>query len=115
MFLKWYHHLHPMIESIGRGDETIDEDCSWDLFQQTVSIANQQRNLSLGNYWFSDTAKWIPWTSCVLFNGEENMKPYFLHLVFWPIKILCIVQPQIETERIFSLVDILINLRRCHL
>jgi hypothetical protein len=32
MFLKCYHHLHPMIESI-------DEDCNLDIFQQTASIS----------------------------------------------------------------------------
>jgi hypothetical protein len=45
MFLKWYHHLHPMIESIGRGDQTIDEDCSWDLFQQIASISKPAKEL----------------------------------------------------------------------
>jgi hypothetical protein len=33
MFLKFYHHLHPMIESIGCVDETCVEDFSLDVFQ----------------------------------------------------------------------------------
>ncbi len=33
MFLKGYHHLHPMIESIGCVDEIGDEDFNLDIFQ----------------------------------------------------------------------------------
>jgi hypothetical protein len=33
MLLKCYHHLHPMIESIGCVNQTGDEDSSLDIFQ----------------------------------------------------------------------------------
>jgi hypothetical protein len=34
MFLKCYHHLHPMLESIGCVNQTSDEDSKLDIFQQ---------------------------------------------------------------------------------
>jgi hypothetical protein len=33
MFLKCYHHLHPIIESFGCVDQLVDEDSSLDIFQ----------------------------------------------------------------------------------
>jgi hypothetical protein len=45
MFLKCYHHLHPMIESVGCVDQTIDEDCGLDIFQQTASISEPTKEL----------------------------------------------------------------------
>jgi hypothetical protein len=33
MFLKCYHHLHPMIEFVGCVDQTSDEDFNLDIFQ----------------------------------------------------------------------------------
>jgi hypothetical protein len=45
MFLKCYHHLHPMIESIGCVDQTIDENCSLNIFQQIASISEPTKEL----------------------------------------------------------------------
>jgi len=39
MFLKCYHHLHPMKESIECVNQTIDENCSMDFFQQIASTS----------------------------------------------------------------------------
>ncbi len=39
MFLKYYHHLHPMIESIKCVNQTIDENCNMDFFQQIASTS----------------------------------------------------------------------------
>jgi hypothetical protein len=69
MLLKCYHHLHPMIESIGCVDQTSDEDSNLEIFTKLHSQMNHQMNLSPRNYWFSNVAKWIPIkTSSVLFN-----------------------------------------------
>jgi hypothetical protein len=33
LFLKCYHHLHPMIKYVGCVDQTCDEDFNLDIFQ----------------------------------------------------------------------------------
>jgi hypothetical protein len=87
MLLKCYHHLHPMIKSIRCVDQIRDEDSSLNISPRLHSQVSHQRNLSSGNSWFSNVAKWIPIkTSSVLFNAKKNMKLCFLQLIFWPIK-----------------------------
>jgi hypothetical protein len=45
MFLKCYHYLHPIIKSIECVDQTIYEDRSLDIFQQTTSISEPTKEL----------------------------------------------------------------------
>ncbi len=45
MFLKWYHHLHPMIEFVGCVDQTCDEDLNLDIFQWTTSTSEPSKEL----------------------------------------------------------------------
>jgi len=50
MFLKCYHHLHPITKSIGCVDQTSEENSSLDIFQQLHPQVGHQRNLSPGNH-----------------------------------------------------------------
>jgi hypothetical protein len=50
MFLKCYHHLHSMIESIGCVNQTGDENFNLDIFNKLHPQMSHQKNLSLGNY-----------------------------------------------------------------
>jgi hypothetical protein len=45
MLLKCYHHLHPITKYIGCVDQTIDEDCNLDIFQQTTSTSELTKEL----------------------------------------------------------------------
>jgi hypothetical protein len=115
MFLKCYHHLHPIIESIECVDQIIYEDHNLDIFQQTASISEPTkelvtRELLIFRHYQVDPKDIM---CCLQWWGEHEAMFPTIGLLACPI--LCIIQPQIEIERIFSLVDILINLRRCHL
>jgi hypothetical protein len=48
-------------------------------------------------------------------SGGENIRPYYQLLLSLPIKLLGIVGSQIKIEKIFFLVVILKNLRKCKL
>jgi hypothetical protein len=84
MFLKCYHHLHPMTKSIGCVDQTSDEDFSLDIFQETASIIEPSKELV--------TKRTIVFQT--LPSGSQkhplqwwgNMKLCFLQLVFWLVK-----------------------------
>jgi hypothetical protein len=43
MFLKCYHHLHPMIEYVGCVDQTSNEDFSLYIFQQIASTSEPSK------------------------------------------------------------------------
>ncbi len=45
MLLKCYHHLHPITKYIGCIDQTIDEDCNLDIFQQIASTSKLTKEL----------------------------------------------------------------------
>jgi len=45
MLLKCYHHLHPITKYIECIDQTIDEDCNLDIFQQIASISELTKEL----------------------------------------------------------------------
>jgi hypothetical protein len=45
MLLNCYHHLHPMIKSIGCVDQTCDEDFSLDIFHQTAFTSEPSKEL----------------------------------------------------------------------
>jgi hypothetical protein len=50
MFLKCYHHLHPITKSIGCVDQTSEKNSSLDIFQQLHPQVGHQRNLSPRNH-----------------------------------------------------------------
>ncbi len=43
--LKCYHHLHPMIKSIGYVNQTCDENFSLDIFQHTTSTSEPSKEI----------------------------------------------------------------------
>jgi hypothetical protein len=45
IFLKCYHYLHPMIESIGCVNQTFDRDFNLDIFRQTASTSEPSKEL----------------------------------------------------------------------
>jgi hypothetical protein len=45
MFLKCYHHLHPMTKFVGYVDQTSHEDSSLDIFQHTTSTSEPSMEL----------------------------------------------------------------------
>jgi len=76
---------------------------------------NLQRNLSIENYCYSMDIRWMQkYIKCLLewWRKHETM---FSTIGFLVKYILGIVNFQIEIFKFFSLVKILINLRRCHL
>ncbi len=115
MFLKCYHHLHPMIESIECVDQTIYEDCSLDIFQQTASISEPTKELVTRKLLIFKHYQVDPKDIMCLLQWWGKHETMFPIVGFLACQMLCIVRPQIEIERIFSLMNILTNLRRCHL
>ncbi len=62
MFLKCYHHLHPMIESVGCVNQTSDENFSLYIFQQDNGDTSQVQALALvkvGCLWFIFAPFWF--------------------------------------------------------
>ncbi len=108
MFLKCYHHLHPMIESI-------DEDCNLDIFQQTASISEATKELVTKELFIFRHYQMDPKDIMCFLQWWGKHEAMFPIVGFLACQMLCIVQPQIEIEFFFSLMDILTNLRRCHL
>jgi hypothetical protein len=45
VLLKCYHHLHPITKYIGCIEQTIDEDCNFDIFQQTTFTSELTKEL----------------------------------------------------------------------
>ncbi len=45
MFLKCYHHLHPIIKYFGCVDQTCDEDFNLDIFQKIASTSEPSKEL----------------------------------------------------------------------
>jgi hypothetical protein len=78
MLLKCYHHLHPMIESIGCVDQIGDEDFYLDIFQQIASTNEPSKELVTKELLIFRHNRMDLKTLCVFFNGGENMKPCFL-------------------------------------
>jgi hypothetical protein len=115
MFLKCYHHLHPMIESIGCVDQTIDEDCGLDIFQQIVSISEPTKKLVTMELLIFKHYQVDPKDIMCPLQWWGKHEAMFPTIGFLVSQILCIVWPQIEIDFFFSVVDILTNLKRCHL
>jgi len=113
--LKCYHHLHPLTKSIGCVDQTSDEDSSLDIFQQTTSTSGPSKELVTKQLLIFIRYQVYPKDiKCPLqwWGKHEAMFPI---VGFLACQILGIVGSQIKIERIFFLMGILTNLRRCHL
>jgi len=114
MFLKYFYHLHPLVEfEWGVVDEKVKEDKNLDIFEMTISTNEPtmklvNRELLIFKHYQVDVKD----IKCRLqwWGKHENMFPT---IGFCARQILRIVGSQIKIERIFSLVQILINLRRC--
>jgi hypothetical protein len=115
MFLKCYHHLHLMIESVGCVNQIGDEDSSLDIFQQIPSTNDPSKELVTKVLLiFKHYQMDLKDIKCLLQWWGKHEAMFFI-VGFLPCQILSIVGSQIETKRIFSLVGILTNLRRCRL
>jgi hypothetical protein len=103
MFLKCYHHLHPMIESIGCVDQTIDEDCGLDIFQQIVSINEPMKKLVTMELLIFRHYQVDPKDIMCLLQWWGKHEAMFPTIGFLVGQILCIVWPQIEIDFFFPL------------
>jgi hypothetical protein len=112
-FLKCYHHLHSIIEYVGCVDQIVMKILVWMFFNILHSQMNHQRNLSLGNYWFSNVNKWIPKDIKWPFQWWEKHETMFPTFGFLACQISSIIGSQIETEIFFSLAGIFTSLKRC--
>jgi hypothetical protein len=114
MFLKYFYHLHPLVEfEWGVLDEKVKEDKNLDIFEMTTSTNEPttklvNRELLIFKHYQVDVKD----IKCRLqwLGKHENMFPT---IGFCARQILRIVGSQIKIKRIFSLIQILINLRRC--
>jgi hypothetical protein len=73
------------------------------------------KSLQIGNYRYFRGIKLMQRTLIVHWNGGENMNPCFQLLFSLLVKSLGLWDYKIEIEKIFSLVGILTNLKRCRL
>ncbi len=101
MFLKCYYHLHPMIESIGCVDQTIDEDCGLDIFQQIVSISEPTKKLVTMELLIFRHYQVDPKNIMCPLQWRGKHEAMFPIIGFWFGQILCIVWPQIEIDFFF--------------
>jgi hypothetical protein len=89
----------------------------WISLKWQLAQVSQQQNWSIKSFWFSSIIKWMLKTWSVHCSGgktwkHENMFPT---IGFYVKQILRVVRSQIEIEKIFSLVEIFSNFKRCRL
>ncbi len=112
LLLKCYYHLHPLVEFEKGVEQNVEEDMSLDIFEMIASTSEPATKLvNKILLIFKCYQVYVKDIKCPLqwWKKHENM---FLTFGFCARQILRIVGSQIETKRIFSLVGILINLRR---
>ncbi len=117
MLVKCHEHLYSLVSlNTNCADQDIFEhDCILDIFEQIVSTSELVEKLVKKVFSvFKRHQLDIKDIKCPLqwWQKHEAMFPI---AGFLARQILGVVGSQIEKERIFSLVGILINLRRCHL
>ncbi len=115
MILKRYHHLHPVTKSIGCVDQIIDEDYNLDIFQQIASTSEPTKELVTRELLIFRRYLMDPKDIKSLLQWWGKYETMFPTIGFLASQILNIVGSQIKIERIFSLMRILTNQRRCHL
>jgi hypothetical protein len=113
MFLKCYHHLHPLIEFVGCVNQTNDEDSNLYIFQQTASTSEPSKEFVTRELLIFKCYQVDPKDIKCLLQWWGKHEVMFPIVDFLAYEILSIIRSQIEIERIFSLVGILTNLKRC--
>jgi len=86
MFLKCYHHLHPMIEFVGCVDQTCDEDSNLDIFQWTTSTSEPSKELVTMELLIFRHYQVDPKDIKCPLRWWGKHDPCFLQLVFWFVK-----------------------------
>ncbi len=86
----------------------------WIFYNKFLSQVIQPQNVLQGKCWFSDVTKWILRKLSAFFNGGQNMKPFFLELVFWLAKSYGLLGLKLRLKGFFFWTKIFTNLRRCH-
>ncbi len=115
MLLNWYYHLHPLVESKkGVVNPRVEED-SLDIFEMTTNTSDPttqlvNKELLIFKHYQVDVNN----IKCPL-RWWEKHEIMFLTIGFCAKQILGIIRSQIEIERIFLLVGILISIKRCRL
>jgi hypothetical protein len=104
-----------MIESVGCVDQIGDEDSNLDIFQQTTCTNEPSKELVTRELLIFRCYQMNPKDIKCPFQWWRKHETTFLTIGFLAHQILNIVGSQIELNFFFSLVDILTNLRRCHL
>jgi len=112
LFLKFNHHLHPLFKIESSFVNKSNEDNSLDIFEMvthTHELIKEPVNQKLMIFRrFQVDGKDI---KCLL----EWWKKHESMLVFFSRQILGMISSQIEIERIFFLIHIFTNLKKCHL
>jgi hypothetical protein len=113
---KCYYHLHLLVEfKRGVVDQNVEDDMNLDIFELITSTSEpttelvNKKLLIFKHYQMDDKDIKCPlqW-----WEKHESMFPI---VGFYARQSLGIVGFQIEIEKIFSLVEILISLKKCHL
>jgi hypothetical protein len=112
MFIKCHNHFnHVLITKVGWANQIVEENYNLDIFQQIgqhPKLVKELMNKKLQI--FKRYQVGIKDIKC-FFNGGRSTKSLFLIVH----QILSIFRSQIETKRIFSFINILTNLKICHL
>jgi hypothetical protein len=83
MFLKFYHHLHPLFEVKSSFVHIIDEDNNLDIFEMEVSTNEFEKEVVSQELLNFINMKCMQNISNVFWSGGRNIKPCFQLLAFW--------------------------------
>jgi hypothetical protein len=116
MLMKCYYHLHSSTKSNnGFANKGVDDDNNLDIFQLITNSTKLAKELFKEEMLiFQCYQVDVKEIKCPL-QWWEKHEAMFQTIGFLVRQILGIVGSQIDIEKIFSLVEILTNLRRCHL
>jgi hypothetical protein len=113
MLSKCHHHLHPLAKfESDFANINVDEDSNLDTFEQIAKTSEPTKELVNMSSIFKQYQVNLKEIKCFLqwWQKHESIFPTVGSFV---CQILGTFGSQIEAERIFSLVEILTNLRRC--
>jgi hypothetical protein len=97
MFLKCYHHLHPMKKIVECVYQTGDEDSSLDIFQQTTSTSEPSKELVTKELLIFKHYQVDPKNIKCPLQWWGKHEAMFLTFGFLACQILSIIGSQIET------------------
>jgi hypothetical protein len=114
MLLKCHYHLHALVEfKMDVVEQRVEKDKSLDIFGMIPSISEPTPELvNIEHLIFRHYQVDVKDIKCRLQWWEKHDNMFFT-VGFCVRQILGIVGSQIETNKLFSLVGILANLRRC--